>query len=204
MNSRIARYAALCVLQVAALVALAAPARAADLASPMVLVATPALGASGYRETVLLAVPIGDGSHFGFILNRPTDTPLAELFPDDDASRRVSTRVHFGGPLMTDGPVRAGTRAGQIRPGAGRCDAATLRRAAGRCRRSRHRGPARRRAVLRRPGRLANAGSYAAELRAGAWHVVEPEADLVLGNDSGGLWKRLAPLAGGVRVNFSR
>jgi putative AlgH/UPF0301 family transcriptional regulator len=203
MNSRIARYAALCVLQVAALVALAAPARAADLASPMVLVATPALGASGYRETVLLAVPIGDGSHFGFILNRPTDTPLAALFPEDNASRRVSARVHFGGPLMSDGLFALVRGPGESAP---ELVSVTPQLAVA------LQGDAVDRVIADRPGDARffvglvgwRPGELAAELRAGAWDVIAPEADLVLSTDSGGLWKRLAPRARGLRVELSR
>jgi putative transcriptional regulator len=203
MNFRIARYAALCALQVAAFAALAAPARAADLASPMVLVATPALGASGYRETVLLAVPVGDGSHFGFILNRPTDTPLAELFPDDDASRRVSARVHFGGPLMTDGLfalVRGRGEPERQLVGVTPQLSVALQ------------GDAVDRVIAEHPGDARffvglvgwRPGELAAELRAGAWDVVDPEADLVLSTDSAGLWKRLAPRARGIRVHLWR
>src|SRR5262245_64606992 len=102
MSPRITRYLVPWLLLLAAVVGPCGLARAADLDAPVVLVATPALSGNAYGETVLLAVPLGGGSHFGFILNRPTDASLAELFPDNEASRRAHARVYLGGPVMVN------------------------------------------------------------------------------------------------------
>jgi putative AlgH/UPF0301 family transcriptional regulator len=188
MKFRFVLYLASCVFQVAAP---AAPLREADLASPMVLVATPALGATEYRETVLLALPVRDGSHFGlthfgFILNRPTDLQVAALFSGQEAVRRVGARVHIGGPLMADA-LFALVR-GQGKPGQNLFAVTPELSAA-------LRADAVDRVIADRPwdarffvGLVGwQAGELAAELRAGAWDVIAPKADVVLSTDSAGL-----------------
>jgi putative transcriptional regulator len=76
-------------------------ARANDLGKPMLLVATPTLQGP-YSGTVLIAVPVGD-EHFGFILNRPTGTQLAKVFPGHAPSAKVLDPIYFGGPELTQG-----------------------------------------------------------------------------------------------------
>jgi putative transcriptional regulator len=84
------------------LCATANAAHAATVERPMVLVASAKLGDTGYRETVLIALPLGDGQHMGFILNRRTDASLAALFPDHPSSRNKSEFVYAGGPMLSD------------------------------------------------------------------------------------------------------
>src|SRR6185369_9102944 len=73
----------------------------AETESPVVLVAS-ATGVETYGETVILALPIGNGGHFGFVLNKPTEATVRDLFPDEVQSRRVTTRVDIGGPVLSD------------------------------------------------------------------------------------------------------
>jgi putative transcriptional regulator len=81
--------------------AAAAPVSAADdVARPVLLVASQKLADTPFRDTVLLAVPFQNGEHVGFILNRPTDTKLAALFPNHAPSREVKAPVYVGGPVM--------------------------------------------------------------------------------------------------------
>jgi putative transcriptional regulator len=81
--------------------AIPAPVSAADdVARPVLLVASPKLADTPFRETVLLAVPFQNGEHVGFILNRPTETRLAALFPNHAPSREVKDPVYVGGPVM--------------------------------------------------------------------------------------------------------
>ena len=47
---------------------------------PVVLVAAPDLQGL-YARTAVLVVPVSNGQHLGFILNRATDVKLATLFP---------------------------------------------------------------------------------------------------------------------------
>lgn len=92
------------------LVLSAAPAQAQDAkAAPaaqaigpgMMLVARPELQAP-YGETVLVVMPLGDQRHVGFILNRPLEQKMANLFPDHQPAQKVVDPVRFGGPVMTD------------------------------------------------------------------------------------------------------
>jgi putative transcriptional regulator len=78
----------------------ACTASAADLSQPMTLVATPRLASSEFNETVLFAAPLPNGMHIGFIVNRPSDVPLATAFPEHGPSRKVVDPVYFGGPIM--------------------------------------------------------------------------------------------------------
>jgi putative transcriptional regulator len=93
---RRSRFAALLVVVFAALAAIA-PARAADLSEPVILVAKPQLG-DFYRSSILLAKPIGNGRHVGFIINRPTPMTLGKLFPDHGPSQKVVDPIYLGGP----------------------------------------------------------------------------------------------------------
>lgn len=54
-----------------------------------------------YAGTVLVAVPAPWG-HIGVILNAPTPTKLAQLFPDHVPSQQVHRPVHVGGPAVTN------------------------------------------------------------------------------------------------------
>jgi putative AlgH/UPF0301 family transcriptional regulator len=72
------------------------------LQEPVILVATDNLTDPTYWHTVLVSRPTGDGRHVGVILNRPTDTSMARLFPDHEGSRRVRENVFFGGPMAPE------------------------------------------------------------------------------------------------------
>lgn len=90
-----------CLALVAGL-ALAAGTRAADVQqSPVLLVANPKMD-DFFRSTVLFARPIGNGSHIGFIVNRPTELTMAQIFPGHAASKKLTEPVFFGGPLNMD------------------------------------------------------------------------------------------------------
>jgi putative transcriptional regulator len=89
---------------VAALLAIAAlvsgAARAADLSEPVILVASSLLDPTPFQQAVVLATPLDDGSHIGFIINKPTGMKLQELFPDDPAAGKVKDLVYLGGPAL--------------------------------------------------------------------------------------------------------
>ena len=88
----------------AALLAIAAvasgAARAADLSEPIILVASSRLDPTPLQQAVVLATPLDDGSHIGFIINKPTGVKLQELFPDDPAAGKVQESVYLGGPAF--------------------------------------------------------------------------------------------------------
>src|SRR5712671_5610943 len=73
------------------------PSAHAETSAPVLLVAAPGL-AGPYAKTVLLALPAGNGASVGLILNRPTQTSLATLFPEIPAARQVGSPVFIGGP----------------------------------------------------------------------------------------------------------
>lgn len=88
----------------AALLAIAAvvsgAARAADLSEPVILVASSLLDHTPFQQAVVLATPLDDGAHIGFIINKPTGVKLQELFPDDQAAGKVQGSVYLGGPAL--------------------------------------------------------------------------------------------------------
>ena len=75
-------------------------ASAADLSRAVTLVATDRLDGSPFEQTVIVAAPLQDGAYVGFIINRPTDVKLATLFPDDGETRKVTSPVSYGGPML--------------------------------------------------------------------------------------------------------
>jgi putative transcriptional regulator len=89
-------------LVVALLLLGSAALRAQDLAQPMILVAKPELVDPIYAHTVLVVAPLGGDQHVGFIVNRPTDVTLANVFPGDGPSQKVTDPVYLGGPLKPE------------------------------------------------------------------------------------------------------
>jgi putative AlgH/UPF0301 family transcriptional regulator len=73
-------------------------AHAADLSQAVVLVASERLSDSPFAQTVVLATPLPEGGHIGFVLNRPTGVKLESLLPDQESSRKVVDQVYAGGP----------------------------------------------------------------------------------------------------------
>jgi putative transcriptional regulator len=80
-----------------------APARAVEPADePVILVAKPALRDRLYRATILIARPLRNGQHIGFIVNRPTPVKLGTLFPDHGPSQKVVEPIYLGGPVSIE------------------------------------------------------------------------------------------------------
>ena len=75
------------------------PAAAADIDAPVVLVAKRQLTDRFYGSTILVARPIGQDQHIGFIVNRPSRVTLGEIFPQHAHSRKVPDPVFVGGPI---------------------------------------------------------------------------------------------------------
>ena len=81
-------------------VACSGAAGAADLLQPMILVASSNLDGSPYERTVVMATPLGDGGHIGFIINMPIGVKLETLVPDDTAAHAVKDSAYVGGPAL--------------------------------------------------------------------------------------------------------
>jgi putative transcriptional regulator len=167
-----------------------APVRAADLDAPLILVARPKLHDPVYGATILLAAPVGNGRHLGFIINRPTRMTLGKLFPGHAPSQEVPEPVYFGGPFGTqhifalvERRNSPGGNSVPIGPGLFvALDAKTVDRIieaeatharffAG--------------LVAWQPGELRE------ELERGLWYVLEPETELVMRKPADGLWEEL-------------
>jgi putative transcriptional regulator len=169
----------------------AMPAHAADYASePVILVAKPGFRDRLYGETILIAKPVGNDEHIGFIVNRPTRMTLGRVFPDHEPSKKVTEPIYLGGPVST-GTLFALVRR-QDNPGSHsvqmmsdlylvidrdlvdrviETEAERARFYAG--------------LVLWTPGELR------AEIRRGFWYVLDPDASLVLRKSTEGMWEEL-------------
>jgi putative transcriptional regulator len=167
------------------------PARGAEPAETLVLVARPGLVDPLYGQSILVAREIPDGRHVGFILNRPTEMTMTEAFPGHEASKTVTEPLYLGGPADLNAVFALVHRHTAPKDGilaltddlylaisaAAVDEAMTVsgneqsRFFAG--------------SVLWRPGELDE------EIRRGAWYVMEPTAEIVLPKRTTGLWERL-------------
>jgi putative transcriptional regulator len=77
-------------------------AAAADISEPVILVAKRQLSDRFYGATILVARPIGNDQHIGFIVNRPTKITLGQLFPQHGPSQKVPDPVFVGGPINSE------------------------------------------------------------------------------------------------------
>lgn len=91
------------VLIAAAALASIAPAGATEpVDEPVILVAKPALLPDRlYGATILIAMPIGNDQHIGFIVNKPMPITLGSLFPNHEPSQKITEPVYLGGPVNT-------------------------------------------------------------------------------------------------------
>lgn len=168
----------------------AQPTEAKDDNAPLILVAKPGMRDEFFGATILLAKPVGDGRHVGFVINRPTELTLGKLFPEHGPSQKVLDPVYIGGPsnaeyifaLVRSNRPLAGEVL-QIAPdlyiavdaktvdGIIEADASQARFFAG--------------LVAWRPGELQE------ELRRGIWFVLESDSELVMRKSTEGLWEEL-------------
>jgi putative transcriptional regulator len=169
----------------------AAPAAAADdVSDTFILVAKRQLRDRFYGATILVARPVDNDEHIGFIVNRPTKITLSQLFPGHAPSKKVLDPVYLGGPvnsasifalvqtrrnpgghsvqLMTDlYAVLDGSRVDQVIEK----DPSKARFVAG--------------LVAWRSGELRD------EIKRGAWHLLDADVSLVLRKQTAGMWEEL-------------
>jgi putative transcriptional regulator len=176
---------------VLAALALAAGANAQDRSGePVMLVAKPGFQDRLYGATILIARPIGNGQHIGFIVNRPTQMTLGIMFPDHGPSQKVVDPVYLGGPVniemifaLVQRRTHPDSRALQLTSDLYlvverelvdhviEAEADHARFFAG--------------VVLWQPGELR------AEIEQGIWYVQDADSDLVLRKSTEGLWEEL-------------
>ena len=174
----------------AMLAAAATAAQAVDLSKPMVLVAKPELVDHLYGSTILVVTPVGGDQHAGFIVNRPTNMTLGQVFPEDGASQKVIDPVYLGGPLspevlfaLVERKQNPGGKSFELMPGLyAAVEAETVDR------------------IIRTEADHARfvaglvvwqSGELRAEIERGAWYVLPPDAHLALEKPSQGLWEEL-------------
>ena len=157
---------------------------------PMMLVAQPDIQGAIFEGAILFVKPMPDGGHIGFILNRRTTATMGELFPDDEASKKVADPLYLGGPngynrvfAMVDKRDTAGKDAVQMIPGVFLVsDAKEIDRVISS-------DPEHARFFLGmvtwEPGQLAD------ELDRGFWYVDKADAKLILEKKTDGLWEEL-------------
>ena len=169
------------------LVITSAGALAQDLNRPLLLVAVPELQ-GGYSHAALLAIPLGNGRHFGFILNRSTNVTLARLYPDHAPSAKVTDPVYLGGPQSADA-LFAFTRRNPGSPSMRVLDELYLSGHAGVIDQVIEETPNDARYFA---GYVAwTAGELAAEIDAGYWYLGPADEETVLRHDTATLWDEL-------------
>ena len=96
----------------------------ADISETVLLVAKRTLRDRVYGSSVLLARPLGEERHVGFIVNKPTTMTLGKLFPQHIPSQKVVDPVYLGGPTgaevifaMVKDKKSPGGRSLQLAPG---------------------------------------------------------------------------------------
>jgi putative AlgH/UPF0301 family transcriptional regulator len=165
-------------------------AAAADLTQTVLLVAKRNLRDRLYGASILIAKPIGDERHAGFIMNKPTNLTLGKLFPKHGPSQKVIDPVYLGGPTgpevifaMVKDAKSPGGRSMQLTSGIYLAyDSAVVdhiietqpqqaRFFAG--------------MVLWAPGELDE------EVRRGLWYVLDPQPDILLRKSTDNLWEEL-------------
>lgn len=187
MNRPAAFASLLALLAAALLVPLGA---AAEGGEALVLVAKRNLHDRLYGATILLAKPLGEDRHVGFILNRPTELTLAKLFPEHGPSKKVRDPVYLGGPFgrevifaLVRRAESPGARSVRMAPNLFLAfDTATVDRIIeSEANRARFFSGM----VMWKPGELAS------ELKRGLWHQPEVRIERLFGRSTEGLWEDL-------------
>jgi putative transcriptional regulator len=156
----------------------------------VLLVAKPDLRDPVYGEAILIARPLGQGRHLGFILNKPTRLSLADAFPGSGPASAFNSRLYLGGPAEVEAVFAL--VASHENPGRGSMQLSpdlflviatdtvghVIESDAGRARFFSG-------AVVWQPGELEQ------EIGRGLWYVLDPEPELVLPQKTEGMWQRL-------------
>lgn len=192
MNANLKRYCTMlasCLLVALAAMPAANAFESADISKPILLVANPKLG-EFYGQTVLIARPIGENQHIGFIVNRPTKMTLGKLFPDHEPSAKVTDPVFLGGPanvgMIFAVVQRDGSPGGKSMPLMDHLFVAVDEETVDKI--IEHESDHARffaGFVAWKPGELSE------EVRRGLWFVMEPDPKLLFRQSMDGLWDEL-------------
>lgn len=163
---------------------------AADVSDTVILVAKRQLRDRFYGATILVARPIGNGEHIGFIVNRPSGITLAQLFPGHAPSKKVLDPVYVGGPVNSES-IFALVQTSQPPGGQSMQLMADLYAV--------FEGSLVDRLIESDPGRARfvaglvawRTGELHDEIKRGAWHLLDADASLVLRKQTEGMWEEL-------------
>jgi putative transcriptional regulator len=157
---------------------------------PVMLVATPDLRDPLYGASVLIATPIGNGQHIGFIINHPTRVKLSEMFPDHAPSRQVTEPIFLGGPENAEALFALVHRQG--RAGASQVRlAADLYLEMERVKVDQVIEKEHARARFFAGVVVWRRGELDAEIRNDYWYVLDADTSLVLRKSTTGMWEEL-------------
>jgi putative transcriptional regulator len=170
--------------------------------SAILLLAKPELADPNFRHSVVLVTRAAEGQTLGVVLNRPTDIEAASIVPRGATLGNYEDAVYFGGPVMPDVAV-ALFRSASPPP-------ASLR-------------------VLERVYLTMNPDNVAAlldnedaeyrlyagfsawargqlerEIALGSWYVLPADEDVVLREDTAGLWEELIERASAQKASIKR
>src|SRR3954467_2151296 len=189
-NWRLAPMRFLSLLAATVMVCFAPLAWSADISDTVLLVAKRSLRDRIYGSSVLLARPLGEERHVGFIVNKPTNLTLGKLFPKHIPSQKIADPVYLGGPTgpevifaMVKDSKSPGGRSLQLTPGLFLAfDSAIVDRII-------ENQPQQARffagMVMWQPQELAD------EVKRGLWWVLEPKAEVLLRKPTDNLWEDL-------------
>jgi putative transcriptional regulator len=161
-----------------------------DLSDAVLLVAKRTLRDRVYGSSILLARPLGEERHVGFIVNKPTNMTLGKLFPKHVPSQKIVDPVYLGGPTgpevifaMVKDSKSPGGRSLQLTPGLFLAfDSAVVDRII-------ETQPQQARffagMVMWQPHELAE------EVKRGLWYVLEPKPEILLRKTTDSLWEEL-------------
>jgi putative transcriptional regulator len=157
----------------------------------MLLVARPDLTHPTYSSAVVLATPLPEGGYIGFMINMPTTTKLAEVFPGYEPLKTVSDPLYVGGSSGTKTLFALVERRSEQEDSMVQLTpqlflAAEVKDMDRVIASEAHHARFFLGLTLWKPGQLTE------ELKAGYWYVLEPEAKLVMRKNTQGMWEELA------------
>ena len=166
----------------------AALAQSAD--QPLMLLATPQLADPVFGQTVLLTVPLREGSRIGVIINRPTGHPMDSLFPDHKVLNQIKDPVYYGGPMLPEVMVvlfRSDKDPGQgsLRVG----NDLFLALSAPLIEKILKDSPAKARCYI--GSVIWQAGELDDQIKEGAWSIVQPDNEMIFSRNPENLWESL-------------
>jgi putative transcriptional regulator len=157
------------------------------------VVATEQLDGSSFQQTVILITHFSERGATGLAINRPTDIPLNQAFPNIQQLQQRDEPLYLGGPISTNALfvlLRTDTPHENMHRIVGNIYFSTAENAFRHLRRE----PARTYAGYTgwAPGQLQR------EITRGDWLVVHTDPEIIFDQDAAGLWQRLIKRWSGV------